>query len=299
MNYLNKKIVILCACVIVSCPLFAQVTEQSPNWGWPVRTEGFTTHTGYMVGTPGEYRTPYIGGAGAIFGEPYPAGQHRFHRGVDIVGDDGPSGKVYSIEDGSYVVRVESSGFNKRVLINGTIYWHVVVPFATGETISANEQFATMFKKAGHVHVQKPGTNYLIERLPRYQDLSLPEILDYSFRQDGHNLTNASPELNYTLTISGQQRTLCYGKADIVVTSRDSRVNQFGMGDGGNLAPNRLGYQLFDEEGMSIDDGIFNLDFTESPLQEAASTVFGQGTRCCVPPPVSFRYDSSSNRAAL
>ena len=136
-NYFLAFLVI----ILQPCTLsYAQIPSQAPNYGWPVKTDDNSYHTGTITGTPGEYRNPYSGTT-----------QTRFHKGVDITGN---GTNVYSIEAGTHTIHLQgaSGTLNRRILINGTIYWHVqeTVGFVNGITqVSSNQQIGEMYQATG------------------------------------------------------------------------------------------------------------------------------------------------------
>lgn len=148
----------------------------APNYGWPVNTsQTLIVHRGRIAGSPSEYREPYTGAA-SVFGVIVPEGTHRFHMGVDITSSDGIDNTVYSIDSNS-TISFEGTGYNSRVRLNNTIYWHVQqnADYVNNVSlISPNEAFGTM--TSDHVHIQ-PTLNSLPGAQNFFAYFSLPKSI--------------------------------------------------------------------------------------------------------------------------
>ena len=280
---MKNKLLFLCFSFLAS---FFSLAQKAPNYSWPVKTGNTTSHRAIIVGTPSEYRTPY-NGAGWIFqnygGYSYPLNQHRFHRGVDIVGDEGNVGRVYSIENGSHVVHFESSGYNGRSLLNNMVYWHT--DLANGiingvSNVNTDDYFCDYVSSAEHLHMNELNgginANVLVNKMPNYEDCSPVTIVANStqFRENGANITTPSvllPTLNGVTTL--------YGKLDLILETSDERTAASCQGtNSGNIGANQVGYDLLQNGNSVINGPIFDVNFSDFPDNAAASSVFFQGT---------------------
>jgi PKD repeat protein len=278
-------------------------TIQAPNFGWPVNTSNSLQHRGRIAGSPSEYRSPYANGS-TVFGSQIPNGSHRFHMGVDITSSDGADVTVYSIETLSHTIEIEGSGYNKRILINNTIYWHVqeLAGYLDGVSmVSENEAFATIATTSDHVHMQPSmstiagALNFFNYKLPGYQDRTIPVINNNYFYANGYNKTTQGTELNAAVNIGGQDHTVIYNNIDIAIETDDEKVGSDGNAYGtGNLGPNSLAYRILDYRNEDVSNGyITSLDFTQLPTYAPALSVFGFQTTCCGP--TVFRYVLTSS----
>ena len=252
-------------------------TIQAPNFGWPVNTNTNSYHRGTLIGSPGEYRPPYIGET-----------DDRFHLGVDLAGD---ATDIYSIEVGSYPISLAGSGSNRRMEINGSLYWHIIEHHfaANGATIvKYNDLIGDYLQNSGHLHYQKTGTNPLYGSLYSFEDNTVADFTAWSFRKEGHNFQSSTPAFS-DITLNGSNYPLLYDKIDIVVQPTDYRVNPNGNGNVPNVAPNRFSYEILDNHNTSLSGFITNIDFTNLPTNfNAVVTTFGYGT--ALGNPSIFKY---------
>lgn len=273
MKYHNTFFVIFF--VLLTNISFSQ-TIKSPNYGWPVNTSGNPNHRGNIIGTPGEYRTPYL----------YTT-VHRFHLGLDISGN---TRDIYSIENGHFQVNFSGIGYNRRMEINGSIYWHVVEDqfLKTGTPyVNFNDHLGEYHPDANHLHYQTFGANPLTYALYSFTDNAVPTIDSWSFRKNGHSFTNCAV-LFSEITLNGNKYPLLYDKIDMTVQTIDERLDPAGNGNGGNVAPNRFLWEILDRNLTSISGPQCFIDFSIIPANyNAVITTFGYGTS--FNPPV-FKY---------
>lgn len=294
----------LCASIAIAQDI------QAPNYGWPVRTSESADHRGRIAGNPSEYRAPYSNGAN-VFGTAVANTVHRYHAGVDITSDNGLNDDVYSIEEGDHIVDFESAGYNSRILINNVIYWHVehLSSILDGITeVSYNDQIGDMNSRAAHLHLQPSlpeidGTsNYLIDRLPNYQDLDQPEILNAYFYSNGHTKTTISFRQNDQVNYSNSTHTIIYDKIDLVISTNEERVGANGRDYAqgvGNMGLNQLGYEIINEYNTNETNGfVTSLDFSTLPSHFSAQYIFGHASTSAQPYYVltSFVTEDEENR---
>ena len=301
----NRKFFLISLFFLLLCVSnsFGQgLPDVAPNHRWPVETGHVMPRNGRVPGTPSEYRTPYTGAAN-IFGDIVPAGTHRFHQGLDVSAAAPHPDNVYSIEPGTHTIDFESAGYNSRIRLGNRIYWHTtpLAGFMDNVTlINGNDHIGDM--SSDHVHLQPTintinGTqNYLVNLLPGYVDSEAPEIYNNWYYLNGHSKTNNSTVLSQTVTdANGLVRRVVYEKVDLVVQTRDDRVNYDGTGYGGNIGPNKLSYNIKNEDGnISYTGGeVLNVDFTTLAGHTTATNVFGFHANCCTP--ADFRYVLTSH----
>ena len=230
--------------------------NQSPNWGWPVKTDHLTSQKGKVVGTPGEYRGPYSTGTGAPAFDPFPGlgafviaqGEPpRYHGGVDITSPNAgatdctnSNTEVYHIGNtGTIHYHNASNDFNDIILVDQTIYWHTVIGTSLIDGVSLinrNDQIGTMANVTGeHVHIMPWNSNLSnhLLILPGFSDNSNPTIeanrtgiyksgtgaLQINQETTVTNLN--SSVLNTNISINSIQHALIYGAVDMIADIDD------------------------------------------------------------------------------
>lgn len=291
------------------------VTEQTPNWGWPVNVDANPNHTGRIAGTPGEYRPPYIGGSSTVFGVVISG--HRYHMGFDVLDTNDPMSvgdPIYAIENCDNIItpnvvdactiNSQSGGGNRRHNIGGFVYWHVAenATIGDGDTIPHNNQFGTTANfNPQHLHYQpapqfiEGSQNLLSYKLPRYQD---NEMLEFATTGAGDPITeiylnshkvedktsgtnlnqwDANQKLTNTVSIDNKDHIIVFDKIDLVVGVNDEHTAIDGSGnDRGHLGANQAHFNIFNAAGQSVSNNWIEwYSMDELPPYATAATSFG------------------------
>ena len=144
----------------------------------------------------------------------------RFHRGNDIIGDNY---NVYAISSGTVTITNTGNCWTTYLIIDNVRYFHIepAAGLISGVThINDGDLIGTMFSTGGcnyHVHLHRPGTNYLNAMINPFIDNTFPTIHGHSFWINGYQYRCQTTELDDLISINTINHPQCHSRQNSIV----------------------------------------------------------------------------------